>query len=140
MNTNKTGLMALRTMNHEPQTARSFHHRMARLVRDAFAVRCERPGCDAAASYVCEYDHQRSGKPVSGRKLYCAEHAGNFALKHNIYMAALPDVLHTELETASRDDWRYEDGEMRTVNGLRQAENPSSVICHPSSGINSEEK
>ena len=91
------------------KSQKSWHHRMARLVRDAFAVRCERPGCDGAASYVCEYDHQRSGKPVSGRKLYCAEHAGNFALKHNIYMADLPEVLHSQIETASRDDWRYAD-------------------------------
>jgi hypothetical protein len=37
------------------------------------------------------------------------DHAGNFALNHDIYMADLPDVRLEEIETAGRDDWRYSD-------------------------------
>jgi len=88
--------------------AKSFYHRMARLVCDAYYPKCAADCCRAAA-FVCEWDMMRSGRPVTGQKLYCTHHAGNFALKHNIYMADLPVVLLSQLETASRDDWRYAD-------------------------------
>ena len=143
--------MALRTMNHEPQTARSWHHRMARLYITNFDYRpaCQAADCPvengfkASATFICEWDQSRGARSVSGQKLYCAVHAGNFALKHNIYMAGLPDVPLSQLETASRDDWRYANGGLRTEDSGQKIENreqPSSVICHPSSGINSEEK
>ena len=116
--------------NHK-SAPRSWHHRMARLVPDAYYPRCEARACARAAAFVCEWDQQRGDRTVSAHKLYCTTHACSFATKHNIYMADLPSVKHSQLETAGRDDWKYsdiEDSGQRTVDG-----NPSSVIRHPSS-------
>jgi hypothetical protein len=94
---------------------RSWHHRMARLVPDGYRPACVAAGCPKiegqrrAASYICEWDQQQGGKSVSRRRLFCSEHAGNFALRHNIYLAGLPDVKLSQIETAARDDWRYSD-------------------------------
>jgi len=91
--------------NHKSQ--KSWHHRMARLSREAYSPKCGGAHCQRAAEYVCEWDQMRGKKAVSGQKLYCAEHAANFAQRHSIYMADLPRVKLSQLETASRDDWRY---------------------------------
>lgn len=88
--------------------ARSFHHRMARLIRDLYpSIKCQASKCWQAAGYVCEWDQQQGGKPVSRNRLYCADHAGGFALRHKIFMADLPNVEFSQLETARRDGWRY---------------------------------
>lgn len=89
------------------KTKKSWHHRTARLSREAYSPKCAAAHCQKAAEYVCEWDHMRGKAAVSGQKLYCAEHAGNFASKHAIYMADLPFVKLSQLETASRDDWAY---------------------------------
>ena len=120
-------------------SGRSFHHRMARLVRDAYQVKCGAVRCPAVASFVCEWDQQQGKKTVARHKLYCTTHACSFANRHNIYMADLPDVLHSKLETAGRDDWKYGDTEKRTEDGGRRTENLSSAYCHLSSETKSEE-
>jgi len=87
---------------------------MARLIRDSYWPKCMAPGCERAAEYVCEWDSMRFKKAVTGQKLYCAEHAGNFALKHGIYMTGLPDVALSQLEQADREGWRYADSSYRS--------------------------
>jgi hypothetical protein len=89
---------------------------MARLVTGSYSPACQAAGCAArnngrpiAARFICEWDQQQGKKPVARRKLYCAADAGSFAVHHNIYMADLPDVRLEEIETASRDDWKYSD-------------------------------
>ena len=43
--------------------------------------------------------------------------------------ADLPEVLHSQLETASRDDWRYsEDQRHREGHGDREANSQSSIV------------
>lgn len=115
--------------NHK-SAPRSWHHRMARLVRDAYEIKCEAANCPRAAEYICEWDQLRGIKAVSGCKLYCADHAGRFALKHGIYMADLPDVKLSELETASRDDWKYSDDKDIHHEGHeeREANSQSSIV------------
>jgi len=96
--------------NHQ-SAPRSWHHRMARLIQDVYNVKCQSPQCPHIAEFVCEWDQQRAGKSVSGQKLYCPEHAGSFAERHRIYLALLPDVPFSQLETTSRDGWIYSDDE-----------------------------
>ena len=91
------------------KTKKSWHHRTARLSREAYSPKCAAAHCQKAAEYVCEWDHMRGKAAVSGQKLYCAEHAAHFAQRHGICLADLPAVRLSHLEQASRDDWRYAD-------------------------------
>lgn len=130
----------------------SWHHRMARLIADAYSPKCQAPGCKPAALYVCEWDQIRGIRAVSGCKLYCADHAANFAQKHGIYMAdstlrsnslrstSLPDVKLSQLETASRDDWKYGDGSHEGTKALKQIDIDSSCLSDFVAGTQSEER
>ncbi len=89
------------------QTKKSWHHRIARLIRDAYNVKCNAPHCLESASHICEWDQMRSGRAVSAQKLYCGRHADSFAKRHQIDAANLPAVKLSQLEAASRDDWAY---------------------------------
>lgn len=122
-------------VNHKSQiinqkSQKSWHHRIARLIADAYDAKCGAANCQRAAKYVCEWDQIRGIRAVSGCKLYCAHHACNFAAKHGIYMADLPDVKLSELETASRDDWKYSDDKDIHHEGHeeREANSQSSIV------------
>ena len=117
--------------------AKSFHHRMARLVPDAYYPRCEARACARAAAFICEWDQLRGIKAVSAHKLYCTTHACSFATKHNIYMAGLPSVRHSQLETAGRDDWKYSDN--LTTKGTKVHEDNSVCSVSSVAQTNSEE-
>jgi hypothetical protein len=95
------------------QSPSSWHHRMARLVLDDYAPKCEGRGCDKAVAYACEYDYMRYGKPVSGSKLLCPVHAHKFAhLRRINYLKSAPAVKLSTLEFSNRDNWAYgEDAE-----------------------------
>ena len=93
--------------NQSKSVPRSWHHRIARLIPDGYSPKCNAPRCEPLALYICEWDQMRGPKAVSGRKLYCKVHAANFARRHKISMFDLPGVKLSQLETASRDDWRY---------------------------------
>jgi hypothetical protein len=122
--------------------AKSFHHRIARLVTGSYSPACQAAGCAAAngqaiaARFVCEWDQQQGKKTVARRKLYCAADAGSFAVHHDIYMAGLPDVRLEEIETAGRDGWRYSDNSNRP-SSLVSRDSQSSVCSVSSVAKNS---
>lgn len=90
------------------QSPKSWHHRMALLILDGYAPKCEGRGCDDAVAYACEYDYMRYGKPVSGSKLLCLVHAHKFAGRHRInYLKSAPVVKLSALEFTDRDNWAY---------------------------------
>lgn len=114
---------------------------MAWLVTGSYSPACQAAGCAVhngqpiAARFICEWDQQQGKKMVARRALYCAEHAGNFATRHNIYMADLPPIRIEDIETAGRDDWRYSDS-LTTKDTKKHEDN--SVCSVPSVAKESE--
>jgi hypothetical protein len=138
MSNNQTNSVSSVPSVAKNSVAKSWHHRMARLIADAYSPKCEAARCQRAAGYICEWDQMRGVRAVSGSKLYCAHHACNFAAKHNIYMADLPDVRLSQLETASRDDWRYSDELKPQMNADERRNNSVSSVSSVAKEIHHE--